>query len=403
MRQIVTHAYSQVPFYNQLYKKNNVDPRDIINAPSINKFPIITKDEIVKTSLELRTSRSTDVNACITKTTSGSTGIPVTVLQDPNSAAYLDGLHVRRLLSYGAKPWHRLARIVTDPKAIGLSSSLTDKGGLWGSIRSKKIARISLATDIRGHIEFYSRWKPDIIVGPRSYFRGLIQGIEEFGGSLSLKLAITWGEVLEDSTRRLISESFGAEVFDGYGCTEVAPVGGLAWECPSHYAYHINIDSVVLEFLRDGEAVPFGRPGTVCATSLFSTATPMIRYLLGDIATPLGDDCPCGRGLPLLKNIEGRTVDFIITPDGQYISPYTIMYTLQDVEGVMQYKVIQRKDYSIELQVKTLEEHSEPILQRLRQRCTLLFGEIPVTIRPVDGIDSPKGHKFRPVESHVSR
>ena len=139
------------------------------------------------------------------------------------------------------------------------------------------------------------------------------------------------------------------------------------------------------------------------ATSLFSTATPMIRYLLGDIATPLDDECPCGRGLPLLKNIEGRTVDFIVTPEGQYISPYTIMYTLQDIEGVLQYKVTQRKDYSIELQVKTLGEHSESILQGLRQRCTLLFGEIPVTIRPVDGIDSPKGSKFQPVESHLPR
>ena len=100
--------------------------------------------------------------------------------------------------------------------------------------------------------------------------------------------------------------------------------------------------------------------------------------------------------------MEGRVVDFVITPDGQYISPYTIMYTLQDIQGVLQYKVTQKKDYSIELLVKPLEENTEQILQVLQQSCKLLFGDMPVTIRRVARIDTPKGGKFRPVESHLS-
>ena len=79
------------------------------------------------------------------------------------------------------------------------------------------------------------------------------------------------------------------------------------------------------------------------------------------------------------------------------------MDTLQDVKGVMQYKVTQRKDHSIELLVKILEEHIEPILQVLQQRCSLLFEDMPVTIKSVDRIDTPKGGKYRPVESHLSR
>jgi phenylacetate-CoA ligase len=158
---------------------------------------------------------------------------------------------------------------------------------------------------------------------------------------------------------------------------------------------------VVLEFLRDGEEVSAGESGEVVATSLFRWATPMIRYYLGDMATPLDDECPCGRGLPLLKNIEGRVVDFIRRPDGGSVSPYAIMHVLQDVSGLEQFKVVQRNDYSIEVLVRVSGD-LESVLNEVENRCNLLFRGLRFRVFPVESIRAGRGEKFRVVESHVT-
>ena len=200
----------------------------------------------------------------------------------------------------------------------------------------------------------------------------------------------------DSSTRKLITDKLGAEVFDHCALEEI---GSVAWECPSHLGYHLNAESSFVEFLRDGEPVPSGEPGEVHVTSFYQLATPIIRYCTGDVATPVDSECSCGRGLPTVKGIQGRILDFVWTTDGRQISPLAIVAALESAYGVEQYKVIQHKDLSIELLLKTNAERVEPILDDLRTRCTGLFGNNPFQIRMVDRIDR-KGPKFRLVESH---
>ena len=398
LRDIVSHAYERTVFYRRLY--GNQMP-SISSVRDIRRLPIITKEIVRKTPLEERIASGTDVRKCVRKTTTGTTGIPITVLEDPASAAYLDGLHLRRLWSYGVRPHYKIVRIVSGPLERAQVQTVSDIAGLWGKIRTKRIVRLSAAGEIQEHLIFLTKFRPDVLVAPPSYFRALKEACESNSKYIALRIAVTWGELLDGRTRRMVSDFFGAEVFDGYGCTEVAPIGGLAWECPTHTAYHINIDSVVLEFLRDGEEVSAGESGEVVATSLFRWATPMIRYYLGDMATPLDDECPCGRGLPLLKNIEGRVVDFIRRPDGGSVSPYAIMHVLQDVSGLEQFKVVQRNDYSIEVLVRVSGD-LESVLNEVENRCNLLFRGLRFRVFPVESIRAGRGEKFRVVESHVT-
>jgi phenylacetate-CoA ligase len=165
-------------------------------------------------------------------------------------------------------------------------------------------------------IEFLSKWKPHYISASPFHFKYLIKLSKEVGQSLSVKAAFTRWEILEDQTRKLISDFLHADVFDSYGAVEA---GNIAWECPTHSGYHINVESVVLEILRDGEPVSSNEPGEVYVTCLWRKTMPVIRYFLGDLVTPLDDECPCGRGLPLLKNITGRMLDMDITSNGKLI------------------------------------------------------------------------------------
>jgi len=394
LREMVSHAFQKVPFYQRLHNAAGVEPGYTTNTRSIGKLPIITRQHFADASLEERTAVDTNLSSCTPITTSSTTGTPITTLEELRELSYRAALWLRFLWAFGVRPSHKVCMSIPGPGSLFFNSK-----GLWGFVMKRKLRPLSLAADMNDHVKFFSKWKPDVLVAPPSYFRALITSEEEAGQSLPLKIAVTMGEMLDSSTRKLIGDTLHTEVFDAYGLNEV---GGVAWECPTHSGYHIEVDSLVVEFLRDGEPVTAGQSGELCVTSLYRKATPIIRYLVGDIATPLDDDCPCGRGLPLMKNIEGRVVDFILTKDGCYISPYTVMYVLEGVPGVAQYKVIQKGDYSIELLVKTSEMKGEPVIQVLQQRCRQLFGQMPVSIKLVDDIKNPKGHKFRAVESQLT-
>jgi len=142
-----------------------------------------------------------------------------------------------------------------------------------------------------------------------------------------------------------------------------------------------------------------GEPGEVHVTSFYQMATPIIRYATGDVAELSADDCPCGRELDLMKHLEGRVLDFILTADGRDISPMAVVAALETTPGIRQYKVTQHKDLSIDVFVRTSENEAETI-RELDDRCRALFGNLVVRVNPVDEIEF-HGPKLRLVESQA--
>lgn len=397
LRKIVDYAFQKVPFYRRLYETANMSPLAMVDAWGIERLPRVTRGQFNSTPLLERTSVDADINSCAPNTTSGSTGIPVTLLEDPAWAAYQEALNLRFLWAYGVKPWTKVCR-VTLAGRTSIPKRLTNRQGIWSIVRKKLVKQLfTTTTDIEGHVGFFLSWKPDVLLADPSYCRALMKVCETVERPLSFRIVIPNGEMLDDSTRKLIGDRFGAEVYDNYGSEET---GSIAWECPTHSGYHVDADSLAVEFLQNGKSV-VGEPGEVCVTAFDRLATPVIRYLVGDAATCIEDECPCGRKLPLLKSIQGRVVDFIQTEGGDLLSPHEVIMSLQEACGVEQFKVIQNNDRSIDVLVKTTKGNEENSLRDVRTRCTKLFGQLPVTVRRVDRIDNSTGTKFRFVESRL--
>jgi len=392
---VIEHAIRSVPFYRKLYSAAGVLPGQGNNA--VDKLPITTREQFKLTPLSERTAIGVNVDACMPRTTSGTTGIPVKLLEDPDWTAWQEALVLRMLWSWGVRPMDRICRATQT--SMGRSRfRLADSQGLWGTIRRKRIKQLWLSTDISEHIKFFSTWKPDVLMSVPSYLRTLARLSEKMGKNLSFKLVVSSSELLDDSTRSLVEEKFQTELLDHYTTEET---GSLAWECPTHSGYHINADAVIIELLQNGRQVTAGEPGNVYTTSFRRFATPVIRYLTGDVATRIDDECPCGRTLFLLKNIQGRIMDYILTTDDRHISPYEVTAILNKVAGVEQYKVIQSRDFSIEVLVKPDPEQSAQVLENMRDRCKGIFGETPFNVRLVDKIENA-GPKFRMVESSLT-
>ena len=55
-------------------------------------------------------------------------------------------------------------------------------------------------------------------------------------------------------------------------------------------------------------------------TDLLNLGMPLIRYRIGDMGVWDEGPCPCGRGLPRLREISGRVTDFLVGHDGRLVS-----------------------------------------------------------------------------------
>ena len=117
----------------------------------------------------------------------------------------------------------------------------------------------------------------------------------------------------------------------------------MAIECPdAPGSYHVQSESVLLEIIdQRGEPCPEGVPGRVIVTDLHNLATPVIRYEIGDIAE-WGTPCACGRGLPVLRRIVGRTLSLLRLANGDTLVPDIERQELHLIAPISEAQVIQR-------------------------------------------------------------
>jgi phenylacetate-CoA ligase len=110
----------------------------------------------------------------------------------------------------------------------------------------------------------------------------------------------------------------------------------------------------------------------VVATALHNFATPLIRYDVGDWAE-VGPPCPCGRGLPTLRRILGRTRNRMVLPDGRARWALTGSIRFGDLP-VAQAQLVQHSRERLELRYTSkqgpLAPDHEQIVRQIVQDCT---------------------------------
>ncbi len=403
LKKILSHSYEKVPFYKKFYDQHRVRPNDLKSLEDLHRFPIITKELARDTSLEERMSVDVDLSQCVTRKTSGSTGIPVSILDDKYSLSYIDAYLFRRYLEYGYKLWEKICRTDTHPIETPTQTTKRARQELSKQTdRTGRLRSIPLEDGIEKNIEMIKKERPQILMAYPSYLRVLAKVLQDRqDNSIKPKIIMTHGEVLDEASRNLFNTTFDSQVYNGYGCIEVAP-RGMAWECKQRSGLHINSDLVLLEVLKDGEPVSPEEKGEVVATSLFRCSTPMIRYHVGDICTLSDDKCACGREMPLIKNIEGRKVDFIELPDGQQIAPYTVMSFIQNIPGISRYQIIQETKNKIIARIEKSKDFDQTTIKNLSDTCMKLFSpDIQLEIDTVEHFPINIGRKFRVITSRA--
>lgn len=398
LRAIIRHAYENVPFYHRKFDKAGIKLDDIKSVADMAKIPMTTKSEIQACSLEDVVARNVDVNRCVKTMTSGSTGLPLTVIRDKRAEDFGSALWARAFMENGLRLRDRMA-IISDPRYFP-----KDRGWFERLVRAiiGRRKQISVFDDAKRQLRLLEDYTPDVIKGYPSSLAILADVCRKKASCVKPRLVFTGAELLDKGHRKLISSVFECELLDYYACIEFSL---LMWECREHVGYHMNIDSAVIEFAKNGETVAPGERGEIVCTTLVNYAMPLIRYRLGDVGIPIEEQCSCGKSLPLLKMLEGRTDDFLTAVDGRIISPAVFSpYPFENLEGIRQFRVIQEKRDKLTIQLVARESflNSKQVLERARREIEKVFGEgMHVDFQLLEKIDRESTGKLRKIISRV--
>lgn len=393
LRKIVKHAYENVPFYHQKFRSVGIISDDIKTVDDLKKIPITTKQELRDNFPESIVAKGVDINKCWTPHTGGSTGIPLTVVYDKKAEDYEKAIALRPNLCCGQKIRDKWVNI-TNPAHIH-PKKWFQHFGIFSPIN------ISTFLDAKEHISFIEKINPVVLSGFSSSLWLLAKEIDGTGNDrIHPRLIFGDAEFLDEDMRKFINSTFGVELCDLFGCVELART---AWECPEHCGYHIDMDAVVMEFIKDGEQVALGEKGEIVYTSLYNYAMPLIRYAIGDIGVPSDEKCSCGRGLPLMKIVEGRKDDFIVSQDDKIISPRVFSDLMKRISGIGQYKIIQENKEKIVIQMVKGDNFSPGTIEHINEEFKNVLGEnIVIEIKIKEAIPKEPSGKLRKVISKVN-
>jgi len=334
---LVEHARRHVPFYRDGLPAGF----QAGNSPlqMVTDLPFLLKSDLQTSAERLRSTA--DLGRLALKTTGGSTGQPVTLWKTRSAWALELAATWRGYYWAGIAMGDKQARFwgVPHRTAARLKARAIDF-----TCHRLRLSAFSFGdADLAGYLSALRKFKPRYFYGYVSMLREFADYLSRTGQSLGFPLTatVTTSEVLTPADRDLMTEAFGAPVFNEYGCGEL---GSVAHECEAG-RLHLTEENMIVEVLSGEKPAAPGEPGELVVTELNNFAFPLIRYRTGDFGTLSPNPCPCGRNLRVLDSIQGRAYDFIRNRDGRLFHGEFIMYIFEDIQsqgaGIKQFQVVQ--------------------------------------------------------------
>lgn len=335
LRAMVRYCYDAAPFWKRKFDAAGVRPEDIRSLDDLPRVPFCTKAELQQDQAQhppfgsYVASPRTQLRRFFT--TSGTTGVPL-----------------KRVFS--ARDWgYMLDRFRRSPTAgpgdtaviLGPVDGLMGPMGAAESLAAQG-AMVVLAGlyDTQGKIRLIESLRPTIVSGTTSYLLHVAEVARSLGvdlPALKIRAIACVGEpgAAHAATRERLEAGWGAaRIADGYGLTELFPLGG---NCPCNASIHIASDIVCTEVVdpESGQPLPPGSLGEIVHTNLVGDSQPLLRYRTRDLGRLSTDEaCACGHtGARLEGSILGR-VDDMIWYRGANIFPSAIEAAVRSLPGL---------------------------------------------------------------------
>ncbi|MEP7245090.1 MAG: AMP-binding protein [Gammaproteobacteria bacterium] len=399
LQQFLVEAGKNVPYYREVFASQGFNPERVESVAHLAALPFLTKS-LVRENVEALKSKT--AGPLRRYNTGGSSGEPLVFYMGRGRISHDVAAKWR------ATRWWNVdigdAEIVLWGSPVELGSQDRIKNLRDRVFRSHLLPAFEMS-DARMD-EFLAsirRIRPRMMFGYASALAMLVTHAQARGvvlNDLGVRVVFTTGETLYPDQRKIIEAAFGAPAANGYGARDA---GFIAHQCPAG-SLHLSTEHIVVELVNaDGVAVAPGEEGEIVVTHLATGDFPFIRYRTGDVAVQSLEPCSCGRGLPVLKSVLGRSTDFIRTRSGNAMHALALIYEVRDDPGVRAFKYIQAEDLSIELQIVAGPELTLAKEQEIFAKLTRRLGaDTPLKIVRVERIAAEKSGKYRYVVSKAT-
>jgi len=393
LRRLVCHAHDRVSVYRKLFDEAGVNPSDIRTVQDLPRIPIMSRKMLHESPFEERLARGVDPRRCRLSATSGTTGIPLTLHVTPDDATFKSLTWARAFLARGLQPRDRMMAFIGQ-ESVKIAASWYERVGLW------RRREVSTWAGPEAWVSEIRAWKPRALVGYVMTLKVLAEYLQREGiDDIRPPMVFHSSATLDEGSRRFLETALRTTIVDIYGSDEA---GCIAWECGTCRGYHVASDVLIVELLKDGTQVSPGEEGEVIITNLHSYAMPFIRYTQGDVARMSREAPSCGRGLPLMERIEGRTDDFIVLRTGRAVSPHPVYHCVDHVSGISRWKAVQHSIDQLTVYIELERRNEDTIHAAVRRNLQHLLGhELEITIKTVDSLPVDPSAKFRVVSSTV--
>jgi phenylacetate-coenzyme A ligase PaaK-like adenylate-forming protein len=391
LKRLVNHAYSTVSFYKKLFDECGLRPEEIQSIEDITKIPVIDKKLMAQNSYENLISKRYNIKNLIRVKTAGSNGDPYMFYIDRSFDQFRKAQFLRPYITNGKRPFDR---------SVSLSVTKSAPSKWYHHFGLMPESRIFTGEDLNRQIEILKNIKPDIIQGYGSVLSLISNKIIEDNISITKpRLIFTDSELLMPEMRENIEKAFENQVLDIYGTFET---DNIAYECSKHEGYHIAIDSIIMEYLKDTRPAENSGEGEIVVTVLNNSAMPFIRYNLHDIGSFINKSCSCGRTFPLMNQVKGRASDYLLTEDGRKFSVFNLGRFASLAPNVYEYQIIQEDFNSFTLLIvpnKSYNNEGEIIIKTAIKK---LFPKAKININLVSSIKREHSGKFKAFKSQVN-
>ncbi len=398
LRSLLQQAAQHVPYYRDLFARTGFEPAAVTSLADLQRLPLLGKAEIRANADALKADNAVGLARF---NTGGSSGEPLIFFIGNQRVSHDVAAKWR------ATRWWDVdigdAEIVVWGSPIELTAqdrvrALRDK-----LLRTELLPAFEMsAAKLDGFVARIRERRPKMLFGYPSALSHIARHAEKRGlrmDELGIKVAFCTSEKLYDHQRESIERIFGCPVANGYGSRDA---GFIAHQCPSG-GMHLTAEDIIVEIVdAAGRVLAPGETGEIVVTHLATGDFPFIRYRTGDVAIMDTAACACGRGLPMLKEIQGRATDFVVARDGTVMHGLALIYILRDLPQVAGFKIMQESLELTRVRVVPGPGFDADTMRHIQRGLAARLGEgVLIEVEQVNEIAPEKSGKYRYVISKV--
>lgn len=375
---LLQKAYTHSPFYRQLYDKYGINVDNIKSVDDIDSLPQIDKTDVRDNKAKIFIGNRFDRASAYT---SGTSGKPTQVYRD-----------YRSIVEEGAYQWAHRIKFGHLP---GMKTLV-----LRGSLHRDQLERFNPFTNTleltsyhlsmknaQWYFDKVRKFRPNAILAYPSSVESLANLFASLNQFVRIPLVFTSSETLYGHQIRKVEAIFHARIADWYGNAERT----IALQERRDHIYEELPLYSVNRFREDH----------VASTGLINSSFPLINYRVDDLihihpASP--------KGKKLISNIQGRSDDVLILPDGTRIG--LLWGAFDRVSHLLCAQVVQHTVEKFDVNIVPSKDFTMEDERFLEKKLKEFVGDqAPFTIHKVEEEDmiKTKAGKFKLVINHLLR